>query len=590
MLKKEDLKILWYYIKQIMHFDKLRLFGVVFTTAFAAFETWFVSVYILKVIIDTLINQNDYIRLVYAICLGIFCKTIKLIYDIFWNYYIKKSDNLLIKGFQKIAFEKASKMDIKCYDDATFYNEYVYSIKEAASRPIAFINSINQLFYTIFSVSFSGIYVVKQDPILICFIIFPILFDSFVRIKMREKRAERTNEIIPESKIIEYVKRTSYLREQAIDIRMTNIKNVLNKVYVNSVNNIINIYKKYSNKFIRMYFISDLLTHMNNTLIVLYLIVKIMIFKTLTVGDFAAVQQATSIVSRNLGKIIERIQVFQEHNIYIKRFKIFCDYKNEVVFGNKRVPGANGNNIIKVIDMNFAYEGNFVLKNINLSVNEGEKIAIVGKNGAGKSTLIKLILHLYDPFNGEIKFRGIDIQELKKEDYLSKFDVVFQEHNNYAFTLKENIAMETDIDSEKIEKIEDILKTFELNDITQYMYSDNVLSKEFSEEGIILSEGQNQKIALIRALYRNSDIIILDEPSSALDAFAEEKLNELIDYISKNRTVIMISHRLSTVKKMDRIYLMENGQIIESGTHNQLMELNGKYSEMYAIQSEAYKD
>ncbi|MDR0919512.1 MAG: ABC transporter ATP-binding protein/permease [Oscillospiraceae bacterium] len=581
-----------YYLKSIVKYDRIRIPGVILTTLINAFDTWFIGVFAIKVIVDALLDSFDFQRIIWMLGIAVGYKSVKLIYDSFWSYYVRKSDVKITTGFQHIAFKKAADVDLQCYDDAEFYNNYVFSIQETASRPILFINSFFQLFQTIFTISLSGIYVIFNEPILLAFAVIPIVADSFLRTKMNKARKERTNEIIPESRKVDYVKRTSYLRENAIDIRITNIHVVLKGLYNNGIDNIIKIHNRFSNRFVGMYFIGDCLTHVNNTIVILYLVFKIVVLKSLTAGDFVAIKAAITLVSSNLGKIIERVQVFQEHSIYIERFRVFCNYKNKVSFGNDGIQLENSSSWeLNLNNISFSYDGkNDVLKNINFSIHNGDRIAVVGKNGAGKSTLIKLILHLYDPTSGSIQFKNKNINEIKRDDYLALFDTVFQEHNSYAFSLVENVSLESELTDEQLLDVKSIFNILEFGDIFDDKSNYNLmLTKEFSNDGLILSGGKNQKIALARALYRNSHILILDEPSSALDAISEHKLMECMTEVAKGRTIIYISHRLSAIKNSDCICFMDSGKIVERGTHNELMALHGQYHEMYEIQADAYR-
>lgn len=204
-----------YYLKYIARFDWIRLPGVVITTLINSFDTWFLKVFVIKVIVDSLLDSFDFHHILWMLTIAIGFKSLKLIYDSCWSYYTKRSDQRIIAGFQHIAFARAAGIDLQCYDDPDFYNDYVYSVQDSSSRPLSFINSISQLLQTIFTVSFSGLYVIFNDPILLVFAVIPILGDSFIRTKMNKVRAERTSLIVLESRKIDYVKRTSYLKEYA---------------------------------------------------------------------------------------------------------------------------------------------------------------------------------------------------------------------------------------------------------------------------------------------------------------------------------------------------------------------------------------
>ena len=233
----------------------------------------------------------------------------------------------------------------------------------------------------------------------------------------------------------------------------------------------------------------------------------------------------------------------------------------------------------------FEYDkGKPVLNNVNIHINAGEKIAIVGKNGVGKSTLIKLLLRLYDPTDGYIKVNGIDIKKYDTKEYRKYIGTVFQDSNVYAFSIKENL----DIYSEH--QKDGISFTIDKVRLTQQLQNhESELTKEFSDNGIVLSGGEIQKLAIARILDGEFGLLLFDEPSSALDPIAEEQVMKLIYNMASTTTTIVIAHRLSSIRDMDRILVVDNGMIIEEGNHNQLMDTKGLYYQMWNTQAEKYK-
>lgn len=225
-----------------------------------------------------------------------------------------------------------------------------------------------------------------------------------------------------------------------------------------------------------------------------------------------------------------------------------------------------------------------ILKDINLKINAGEKVAIVGLNGAGKTTLIKLLLRLYDPVSGNIEIDNIDIKNYDLEYYRKGFGVVFQDYNLYAATLSENILMDEISDKTAVKYA--IEKSGLSN---KNIDSDSNITREFDDNGTVFSGGESQRVAIARVFARPFHTLILDEPSSALDPVAEYNFNKILLEASGGKTVIFISHRLSTTQIADRIVMIENGEIIESGTHQELMKKNGKYSVMFNMQAEKYR-
>jgi len=577
-----------YMLRIISKADRFRLPLDVLQATLTSFEGWFLTVYLIKLIIDTLTNTFNVHETLKWILVAVGFKLFKIVFDQVYNYYINISNEKVIKRFQNMIFEKAANVDIGCFDNPEFYNNYIFANSESTNRPLEILNSILSFYQTILNVSFSGVFVILGDPFLFVFSIIPILGDSLLRVKMNKSKLERIEKIIPEQKKIEYVKRISYLKEFAVDIRITNIKHSLIKLYKDSINTIIGAYKDFSNRFTILYFFSEGLYHINNCLIIIYLVYKIVVVKTLTIGDFVAMKEAVSMISSNLGKVMERFLKFHENSLYIDKFKKFYEYKNQVVDGDSNIPEQQYP-AITLSNVQFAYEeGQMVLKDINLSIKPKEKIAIVGLNGAGKSTLLKLIMRLYDPSNGKIDFCGHDICGFKLDQYRNLFSCVFQDYNCYAFSFHDNIHLNNAqevFDKKKTRYILEQLDLIRFYDDT----IDKTLTKEFDDSGFVLSGGQMQKIAIARALLSQSPILILDEPSSALDPISENKINKLISEFGEEKIVIVISHRLSTTKNLDCIYYLEKGNIVESGTHDELMELGGQYYQMFKIQADQYR-
>ena len=244
---------------------------------------------------------------------------------------------------------------------------------------------------------------------------------------------------------------------------------------------------------------------------------------------------------------------------------------------------------IKNVSFQYEEDGKKVLSDINMTIQPKEKIAIVGFNGAGKTTFTKLLLRLYEPSNGEILYDGRNIQEYGTDEYRNQFGVVFQDFQIYAGTVGQNILMDY-LTEDMREKTEEALNKMDLRSRSddREFNIDTILTREFDEKGTILSGGENQKLAFARLMVKNYNIAILDEPSSALDPIAKYELNQNIMELAEGSTVIFISHRLSSTRMADKVYLFENGSIIEQGSHEELMQLGGKYAEMFNKQAYYY--
>jgi ATP-binding cassette subfamily B protein len=244
---------------------------------------------------------------------------------------------------------------------------------------------------------------------------------------------------------------------------------------------------------------------------------------------------------------------------------------------------------IRFEDVSFRYpnsDGQMVLRNIDLTIRPGEVVAVVGENGSGKSTLVKLLLRLYDPLSGRITVDGIDLKQFRVAAWRSNLDILFQDYARYQLPAKENIwlgAPDEALDSDKVGRAAHATGAHRVIDELPQKY-DTRLGRWF-EDGEEISMGQWQKVALARAFYRGAPVVILDEPSSSLDAKAEHAFCSGLQRLLHGRTAVLVSHRFTTIRLADRIVVLKNGCVVETGNHETLMARKGIYAEFYKLQS-----
>lgn len=310
--------------------------------------------------------------------------------------------------------------------------------------------------------------------------------------------------------------------------------------------------------------------------------------KAITIGEFSMCVSGSSTFYWSLHRIITGVQDISKRCDYAHKYIEFMDYPAAMVKGDKLV--NDGEHVIEFVNASFKYprSENYVLKNINIKIASGEHLSIVGLNGAGKTTFIKLLCRLYDVTEGEILIDGVNIKEYSEEEYRRLFAVVFQDFQLFAFSMRENIALNGEADDDRINEV---LKQSGLYEDAQKLEHglDTTLFKSFDEKGTELSGGQKQKTAISRALYKDAPIVILDEPTAALDPVAEYDIYRQFNTLVGGKTAIYISHRLSSCKFCDKIAVFAEDTIKEYGTHDELAELpNGIYSEMFAAQAQYY--
>lgn len=374
------------------------------------------------------------------------------------------------------------------------------------------------------------------------------------------------------------------------EVRIYKLEEYISKKYARFSNKFLRSLFKVTIKFLKLNMVTTVVNLIQEGLLYVYLAYKVIV-DHLTIGNFTmllnSVQKLTECligISANVVSIGRSVQYIDE--LY---YIMHLEERNQS--NNVSLPDLSAF-VIEFENVSFQYPGcdQYVLKNINTKIYANQKVSIVGTNGSGKTTFIKLILRLYQPTEGKIKLNGIDIQDIDYESYMKSFAAVFQDYKIFAYSINENIAMDEEYDSELIDLVISKLNMQKMMDKLP-KGKDTVMYKFLNEDGIELSGGEQQKLVIARALYKQTPILILDEPTAALDPLMEYEIYRCINEEISDKCILFISHRLSITKYCDDVLVFNQGNIVQQGTHEQLMkDESGIYYEMYTCQAEFYED
>ena len=524
------------------------------------------------------------------------CITLGMVFTVFVGDYIMEKERPKMREKIKLLFyEKAKELDLECYDNPDYYNELVLVLAEVDNqidRCVTFLQNTASGIAVFIS---TGIYFFLKDktsiPFAVVSFVMAFAFNQLFNKLTFKIRIARN----PHERKREYVKRVFYLSDYAKELRLNpEVSGVLFDRFEEANEEVYQVEKRNAN---RRFFLSFMRRYVSNSffsdvLYISYLVFQATVRKALSFSSVAILYNSFGRLKRGMSIFTDVYPFACETSLYVQKLRDFLDYEPKIVSEKGLLP-AEGAKEIELQGVSFAYrkeDGN-LLKDISLHIRPGQKIALVGYNGAGKTTLVKLLMRLYDVGEGRILADGVDIRDYQVEKYRESIGTVFQDFKIFAGNVRENVLMNVAEHCEE-EPIRQALSESGLLDRVQEMEDglDTQLTTEIMEKGVNLSGGESQKLAIARVFYQKAGLMILDEPSSALDPIAEYQLNHAMLTATKDKTVIFISHRLSTTRLADYIIMLEKGQIAEQGTHEELLQMKGKYAQMWRVQAGAYID
>lgn len=558
---------------------------------FGYFEWIFYSAFFMRYVIDAISNERPMKEIFFFLAITVAVFGTMSVYSNIMNGSTIPTTNILI--YQRLyerLFRKARNVELACFEDASFYNRYTLALDNACEN---LLNTVGNIFGIVFGaitgvVAFSVMFSI--DPWAVLFVIFPILGNFLFNNRLSQLEYRRNKEIAPHKRTVEYINRVLYLADYAKEVRLTNVFSMLRRKYEKAIEGMAEVTRKYTKwgMFLHWMRVQFTFTFIFEG-VLLYGAYRTIVSKSMTLAQLAVLSSVMVTSTWILIGFADSLISSFKNGLFVENLRGFMEYKPVIP---EDYAGEEPPEVIESIEfcnVSFSYKEEAVVKNLSFRLKGGQSYAMVGHNGAGKSTVIKLLMRLYDPTEGEIRLNGKDIRKYNLKQYRNLFATAFQDYKIFSLSVTENVVMHKERQGDR-EIAKDALKRAGVYEKVRTLSKgmDTVLTKEFDEEGTVLSGGEFQKIGVARAFAREVPIKIFDEPSSALDPIAEYELFENMLQDSRDKTMLFISHRLSSVQNADWVFLLENGKVAEQGTHKQLMELNGIYADMYRKQAQNY--
>ena len=571
--------------------------GVVFHQAFHTFidygEWLFYSAFFMRYVINALQEGKAFSTMIFFIALTVIIFASKTLYTDYLNgKVIPVASAQVNKKLYQILFRKSRNVELECFENPEFYDKYTLAMKNADTQ---LINTVEKIFGVVFGAAASVcafVFMFQVDKLSVIFILLPVI-GNFIFRRMNSKiDYKRNKDMAPYNRRIDYINRIMYLKEYAKEMRLTKVFRLLKRQYRESITGVADVTKKYvwKSAVLHWLYVMFTFTFIFEGLLI-YGAFRTLVSNSMTLAQLAVITSMMVSTTWILIGFTDSVTECFKNGLFVDYLKTFLEYEEKIP---EDYDGIDPGNVIESIEfknVSFSYKDTKVLSNLNMKLEGKKTYALVGHNGAGKSTIIKLLLRFYDPVKGEILLNGRNIKEYNLQKYRALFATAFQDNRMFSMTVADNVTLGEEISAKKRKSV--VKEALQLSGVYEKVMSlpkgiDTILTREFDDEGAVLSGGEFQKIVVARAFARNCPVKVFDEPSSALDPIAEYKLFDNILKACKENTLLFISHRLSSVQNADYVFLLENGKVREEGTHRSLMKKKGVYADMYRKQAENY--
>lgn len=578
------LRLMWKICpRQVLHKAITRFLGY--------FEWLFYSAFFMRFVIRALETEQEFssIMIFVGVTVAVFAGI--SLYNSFVNGTVTPITTIVVsRELSKRLFRKSRNVELSCYEDEEFYNKYTLAMEKADERLIETVDVIWGIVFGVMASVAAFLFLFEVDKYAVLFVGFPILGNFCFSKVLGKMDFERNKDMAPYNRKIAYVNRVMYMADYAKEIRLTNAFRLMQRHYREAIEGLRECTRKYVKKSMIFHWLYVIFTFsfiFEGLLI--YGAYRALVSHTISLAELSVITSMMVSTTWILIGFTESLMKGFKNGLFMWNLRTFLEYEEVIPEDYDGDDPGEEIQSIEFRDVSFSYKEEQVLYHLSFEIRGGKTYALVGHNGAGKSTIIKLLMRFYDPTEGEIFLNGRNIKEYNLQKYRALFATAFQDCRILSLSVLENVLMKKAGDGDR-ERVAEALQMAGVYDKIMSLPNgmDTILLKEFCEDGVVLSGGQYQKIGVARAFVRQCPIKIFDEPSSALDPISEYQLFDNILKSSREKTLLFISHRLSSVQNADWVFMLENGMVKEEGTHLMLMKKQGIYADMYKKQAENY--
>lgn len=552
----------------------------------------FINMYLVKYSVEMLTAQADYgsyVRLVIAFIAA------SIVFTNLQSYFNYKRDicgNLIGIKMYKNIYKKTIYLDYEMLLDKNIMEKRELALKVINEMRVTTFTQVFKIVTTNIIVLIGLVAVLSTIDFWIILIALAIIFINTVSTAVQKKQEINiNNDFVPINRKTAYFFNTGADASINKEIRVYNMMNPLLKMYGAIQNAVLKLVQK----SFRIFFVNRTVANLSNALLdlAMYILLglKVLTTTTTTVGDFSLYLSTIRTFNSSVQGLLTSYLDILNNGQYLKNYFEFMNLPT--MLEDKKADIFVGDSMVFTFDdVSYKYPGqdNYVLKNINIEINAGEKLAIVGENGAGKTTLVMLLMRMFNPTEGRILLNGTDIRQFSAEEYFRMFSTVFQDFKLFAFQIKDNVSSLDESGRDVGQRVNLAIDKVGLRPKIDSLKKgiNTYIDKIYENDGVLLSGGESQRIAIAQALYKDAPVIILDEPTASLDPRVETEIYTKFDKITTGKTAIYITHRLGSIRFCDRAIVLKDGHLLDIGSHDELMHNCPHYAELYNMQAQFY--